>query len=624
MTTSMNSDLRPPRVWLRWLPVVVGLLTATVLFTFQQFHYSVQDSRENALNDAESLLAYAELLDGQHVTPLQASLALAAKRFDAVISAYYCNGAGCVSIANVKAGSSCSQAGSDWKSLCVTTASRSASPASISIRYSLRQAHTDTLRDLAFFLVILGTSTVIGVLSTSKMRARARRAEKRLRHSATHDALTDLPNRAAFEHRTARFIDAVNDGGPHGVLLFLDLDGFNAINDRFGHNVGNRMLCVTAERIRRVIGATDIVGRLGGDEFGVLITGNAARVGANEKAGELIRRLSEPVSIDGHTFATGASIGAVVLEPGVVAFDEALRRCDVALHEVKRHARGQLRYFTREMDDAARLKYELQNELKVALRTGQLFLEYQPQVDTRGALRGVEALVRWQHPTRGLIRPDQFISLAEDCGLILPLGLQVAEMACADLVRARALGMHLPYVSVNVSPKQLDDASLVVQLTDTLDRHGLGPRDLELEVTESSLMESQGADEAIRCLAHLGFRIAIDDFGTGYSSLSRLHDLPVHKLKIDRSFVMQLSQGGRGVAIAESVLDLARRLQLKTVAEGVETEAQATWLRDAGCTLMQGYLFARPMPFDRLVDWAPPGDGAPGSVWAESEPFAEV
>ncbi len=614
---------------MRWMPLAIGLLTAIALFVVQQFYFEVQDARADARGDAESILAFAHLAREQQPAQLKARLAQVVRGFEHVAQARHCDAHGCLALAG-GSDTTAANAWSDdwnWKSFAVKATSSDDPAESVQIRYSLLQAHANTLRDLGFFALILAVASAAGWFGTRRLRTRMSDAEAQVRHAATYDALTGLPNRSSFEASASRLIRRAEVEKERAVLLFLDLDGFKEINDRFGHHVGDRMLSITADRIRSAIDEHDLIGRLGGDEFGIVTGWGTGVRYVNAKAKDLMRLLAEPVTIDGHTLALSVSVGASTIGNDVQTFDEARRRADVALYEVKRTARGGLLHFATEMDLGARSRYELVSELRTAIDQDQLFLEYQPQVDGHGELRGVEALVRWRHPTRGLVRPDQFISVAESAGLIVALGLKVVEIACTDLVRARNASIQLPYISVNVSPKQLSDPKLVSSLMAALGRHGLTPRDLELEVTESSLMESQGADEAIQQLARLGFRVAIDDFGTGYSSLSRLHSMPVHKLKIDRSFVMQLPDGTNGAAIAESILSLARKLNLKTVAEGVETSAQADWLRDAGCQLMQGYLFARPMPFVQLLEWSSfaqkhTATGQP--TWAETAPFAEI
>jgi diguanylate cyclase (GGDEF)-like protein len=585
---------------MRLLPAGIALLTALVLFAAQQFYFEIDDAHDNAVGQAESLLDLARATRAWSDGEIHGVMSDAVGHFEHVVSASYCHSGHCVHIETVQSGDDCTASHrSNWKSLCVSTRNAGNDDA-VTLRYSLVDAHLESARNVLVLAAILAFASVIAWAGSRRLRHRVVSAEELLRHSATHDALTGLPNRSEFEARVSRYIAHRR----RGALLFLDLDGFKEINDHYGHHVGDRMLCEAARRIRAALADRDEVGRLGGDEFGILVPCDTQLELADHTARSLMRCLSEPVVIDGLEMALGASIGIALLDRQVTEFDEALRRADVALYEVKRGGRGRALYFDPEMDVVARTRFELQSELKLAIDNGELFLEYQPQIAGNGDLRGVEALVRWQHPSRGLIRPDQFICIAEQSGLIDALGLRVAEIACADLARARAQGMNLPFIGINVSARQLDDAALATTLCEIVQRHGLTTHDIELEITESSLMESSASEDAVQRFARAGFRIAIDDFGTGYSSLSRLQSMPVDKLKIDRAFVNQLFTVEHGEVIAETIIALAQRMRLQTVAEGVETAEQAFWLRAAGCSMMQGYLFARPMAFEQLIEWA--------------------
>jgi diguanylate cyclase (GGDEF)-like protein len=605
---------------LRRVSLVLGLLTALVLFAAQQFYYELQDARQDALSNARALLEVAHVAREQRPNDTQALLSQATERFDRVLSAHYCSAGRCFTGGDPGA-ATCKVGGWDRQALCVEVRSSQGVPESVTVRYRLVQDHLATARDIAFFALILAIAVWVAHVGSSKLRARADAAERELRHAASHDALTGLLSRLGLE---AQVDSRIHEPG---VLLVLDLDGFKEINDRLGRHAGDSVLLETAARIAAASGPRDAVGRLDADEFGVFLAGSH-RQDADRHAGDLIRRLSAPIMVDAQALVVGVRLGAAELGEGVDSFEEALRRADLALFKAKRRGRTGPLYFDAGMDDAMLRRYELQDELKRGIGLDQLVLHYQPQVDALGRLSGVEALARWRHPDRGLLAPDQFIPIAEESGLIVPLGLKVMEMACADLVTAREAGVRLPYVSVNVSPLQLSDPGLESTLLATIGRHGLGPRDIEIELTESSLMDLEGADDSIvHRLAKRGFRIAIDDFGTGHSSLSRLHDLPVDKLKIDRAFVRHLSDTARGTVIAESIIGLAQRMRLKTVAEGVETQDQADWLSNAGCTLMQGFLFARPMPLSELLQWTDSqGDvrGHDVPTWEETSPLAEA
>ena len=617
--SSTPMSLRGASQRLRLVSLVLGLLTALVLFAAQQFYYEIHDARQDALSNARSLLALEHVAHEQRPHEAQALLSQAAGRFDRVLSAHYCTAGRCFTGGDDSA-ASC-RGGWDWQAVCVEVRSPAPAAESMTIRYRLIQDHEATARDIAFFALILAIAISVAHLGSSKLRARADAAERSLRHAASHDELTGLLNRTGLEGR-------VDDGiKERGFLLVLTLQGFQDINDRHGHHTGDLLLVELAARLRAAAGPRDAMARLDADKFGLFLAGRE-RQDVTGHAKTLAAGLAEPIVVDGQEFNLSARLGAVELDDSVDSFEEALRRADMALFEARQRGHTHLLYFDANLDAATRKRYELQNEVKRAIGLGQLLLHYQPQVDALGRLNGMEALARWRHPGRGLLLAEQFIPIAESSGLIVQLGLKLIDVACSDLVHAREAGVLLPYVSLNMSSRQLADPDLEAGLMETVDRHGLGPRDIEIELTESSLMNMEGNDDSIvHRLARRGFRIAIDDFGTGHSSLSRLRDLPVDKLKIDKAFVHQLSDRKRGTAIAESIIGLAQRMQLKTVAEGVETQEQADWLSAAGCTLMQGRLYAKPMPFTQMLEWTSSRGDVHGEklpTWEATSPLAEV
>ncbi|HWG98127.1 MAG TPA: bifunctional diguanylate cyclase/phosphodiesterase [Pilimelia sp.] len=431
-----------------------------------------------------------------------------------------------------------------------------------------------------------------------------RRLEARLWHEARHDALTGLANRTLFLERLARACAAAARGARLGVCL-LDLDGFKAVNDSLGHSCGDRLLVAVAERLRRSVGQAGTVARLGGDEFAVLVRNPAGPDQVAALAQAMLTALSAPIRLDGHDLRVSASVG--VVERAACGADpaEVMRAADIALYRAK--AAGRRRWALHDprgcADDIAR--HTLTTALPAALDRGEFVLEYQPLVSLDdGALRAVEALVRWEHPRLGRIPPGRFITLAEDSGLITALGRWVLTEACRQAGRWRARHGCAPPVSVNLASAQAHDARLVEDVVAVLAETGLEPGRLQLELTESAVLgHEQGPVDALRALAETGVRLAIDDFGTGYSNLAYLARLPVHELKIAGALVDGLdcpSSGAASHTIVASVVGLAHALGLGVTAEGVETPAQADLLRMLGCDTGQGWLFGRPGPAESI------------------------
>ncbi|MGI5336772.1 putative bifunctional diguanylate cyclase/phosphodiesterase [Streptomyces sp. CA-181903] len=437
-----------------------------------------------------------------------------------------------------------------------------------------------------------------------------RELHERLRHQATHDDLTGLPNRTLFFERLDRTLDPGGPLGPdsHFGLCYLDIDGFKAVNDSLGHAVGDQLLVAVAERLRAcTTGPDELVARLGGDEFVALTTGPSAQRDVTALARRMLAALADPVHLDGRHLSVRASIGIVDGRPGEADAAEVLRSADITMYRAK--AAGGNRYELADADSDARAiaRHDLTNCLPGALENGEFFIEYQPLVRlSDGTVRGAEALVRWLHPVHGVLGPDQFIPLAESTGLIVPLGRWVLEEAARQARAWRSDGRcRVPLrVNVNLSPSQLRYPSLVAETIAVLDNAGLDPSALCLEVTENALI---GADEEqlrpLRQLADLGVDIALDDFGTGYSNLSYLRRLPVSTLKLDRSFTRGMQRAPADpvdVKIVEGIVSLAHTLDLSVTVEGVETGTQADHLRILGCETAQGWYYARPGPPERL------------------------
>jgi diguanylate cyclase (GGDEF)-like protein len=468
-------------------------------------------------------------------------------------------------------------------------------------------ASPDGVAGIAFVgWVVIGLllSLLVHVLARGRERALRMVDEKtgQLRHQALHDGLTGLPNRALIMDRAEQLLSRARRERFEPAAMFIDLDGFKDVNDTLGHESGDELLRAVATRIAGVLRDSDTVGRLGGDEFVVLVEGDPDTVAS--RILEVLRKPFELRAADGPVSVTG-SIG---IASGIRdAAKDLLRDADIALYEAKGAGRDRAAEFRHEMRIAASDRMALGNDLRGAIEAGELFLVYQPVHDlSNGDVVGAEALLRWQHPARGLVPPDEFIALAEETGLIVPIGAWVLRTACAQAALWHADG-HRIRVGVNVSTRQLEDPALLDCVQRALDASGLAANALTLEITETALMrDPASAADVLHALKAFGVRVAIDDFGTGYSSLAYLQQLPVDSLKIDRAFV----SGSH--ALAETLVQLARSLKLRSIAEGIEEESQLEHLRALGCERGQGYLFSPPLDapaFDRYLNGAPAHTG---------------
>ncbi len=457
------------------------------------------------------------------------------------------------------------------------------------------------------------------VLAVRDLRER-RAAEEKIRYLAEHDGLTGLPNRNSLQHRLAAALDRVEASGESLSVICIDLDHFKEANDQHGHLAGDAILVETARRLQSSVQAPSFAARLGGDEFIVVqVAGGDQPTAAAELSGRLIEMLSTPVSHEEQELTLGASLG-VSLYPDDGRTTEALMaNADMALYRAKESGRGVYRFFKREMDDTIRERRSLARDLRQGIADEELVVHYQPLARaTDGEVCGFEALVRWQHPTRGMIPPLDFIPVAEENGLIGALGDWVLRRACAD-----AASWEKPLrIAVNLSPLQLHNPALPSLVHEVLITTGLSPSRLELEITESALFKDyQRALDNLRRLKALGVRIAMDDFGTGFSSLSTLQSFPFDKIKIDKSFVENIHRHDRATVIVRAVLGLGRSLEIPVVAEGVETEEQIIFLRGENCTELQGYAIGRPAPVDTLDAWTTTA-GAPAET-VPAEPVVE-
>ncbi|AVV38328.1 putative bifunctional diguanylate cyclase/phosphodiesterase [Pantoea vagans] len=434
-------------------------------------------------------------------------------------------------------------------------------------------------------------------LSQSMLRLGA--SEAQAQHLAFHDVLTGLPNRALVEDRLTQALALATRNDQRVALLLIDLDRFKAVNDTHGHHAGDELIIAVAQRLNRIVRASDTVGRIGGDEF-IVVMPEVDNIGqVNSLAQRMIDELAQPFTLFGSDVWSGASIGLALAPKDGIDRLELMRKADIALYEAKSGGRGRFRQFERAMDESVQTRQTIAADLRTALQTRQgLEVWYQPLMDVGGQqMVGIEALLRWHHPTRGLIAPGEFIAIAEETGLIIPLGEWVLAEACATQQRFPDL-----LVAVNVSPVQFRSTGFVDHVMTIVSQHGGDPKRLELEITEGVLIEDEReAREIIVSLREAGFRIALDDFGTGYSSLNYLSTFPVDKIKIDRSFTQSLGVAENSVAIVESVVKLGHAMGLMVTAEGVETAGQMSALADAGCNQLQGYLFSQAVPADQLA-----------------------
>jgi diguanylate cyclase (GGDEF)-like protein/PAS domain S-box-containing protein len=424
------------------------------------------------------------------------------------------------------------------------------------------------------------------------------RAEQQIAHMARHDALTDLPNRVLFRERLIEALAGVGRGSKLAVL-YLDIDRFKGVNDTLGHPIGDELLKVIAGRLRHCVRDTDTVARVGGDEFAIIQTGIEQPLDTAALARRIGEAIRAPYDLAGHAVVVDTSIGIALAPNDGIEPDGLLKASDMALYGAKSDGRGTYRFFEAEMDMRMKSRRELEIALRQALAAGEFELHYQPLVNVDDKrITGCEALLRWKHPERGMISPAEFIPVAEEIGLIVPLGEWVLRQACAE-----AVGWPDDLkVAVNISPAQFKSRGLALAVTSALAASGLRPSRLELEITESVLLQdSDSVMETLHALKDLGVQISMDDFGTGYSSLSYLRSFPFDKIKIDQSFVRDMSGDNDSVAIVRAVAGLGRNLGMSTTAEGVETDQQLEHLRDEGCSEVQGYLFSRPLPASELL-----------------------
>ncbi|MBI5409715.1 MAG: EAL domain-containing protein [Nitrospirae bacterium] len=437
-----------------------------------------------------------------------------------------------------------------------------------------------------------------------------KRSEERIYHMAFYDSLTSLPNRILFQDRLRLTIANADRHRHMSAVLFLDIDNFKRINDTFGHFMGDKLLKNIAERLSAIMrkcdsvtrNVPDLFARLGGDEFTVLLNVINEAADAARVAQRIIDAVSSPFKLDGYEIFITSSIGIAVFPEDGEDVDSLLKNADAAMYNAKDRGKNNYQYYKQYMNAAAFERLTLENELRKALERDELLLYYQPQINANiGAITGMEALIRWRQSDGKIILPSKFIALAEETGIIIPISEWVLKTACKQNKAWQEEGFKTIPVSVNMSSLQFQQKEFIKILSGILHESGLRPQDLILELTESTIMQkTETAFALLHELAEMGVRITIDDFGTGYSSLSYLKRFPIHAIKIDRSFVRDITTDPDDAAIVRAIISMAHSLRLKIIAEGVETEAQLEFLSKQGCDVIQGYLFSHPLPPEEI------------------------
>lgn len=425
-----------------------------------------------------------------------------------------------------------------------------------------------------------------------------KRAEAMISYQAYHDVLTDLPNRILFKDRLGLAVIQAKRNETEVAVMFIDLDRFKLVNDTLGHVKGDELLQQVASRLKNCLRRGDTLARIGGDEFTVVLPELHDRKDAEIIAGKFLETLHYPFILDGSEFHISASIGIAVFPGDGASIDELLQHADMAMYHMKLRGKNGYSFYECAMFDASYREMTLEKSLRKALERDELAMHYQPQVDVRtGKIIGAEALIRWNHPERGLLSPGEFLPFSEENGLMIPLTDWMLDAVCRDIKRGNEAGMDPVRISMNISPHYLDRGNFYEKMRNTLSRHGIPPSQIEVEITENICIRNpQHANDQLTSLNQLGVSVAIDDFGTGYSSLSYLHRFPIHTIKIDQAFVKEIQSKDGHFPIILAIISIARGLGLNLIAEGVETETQALYLEQSGCTIMQGYRYYKPLP----------------------------
>ncbi len=438
---------------------------------------------------------------------------------------------------------------------------------------------------------------VVATLESRELSEQVETAKVELYHLAYHDVLTELPNRMLLQDRLSQAIELARRQGRQLALMFLDLDRFKHINDSLGHAVGDRLLQLVAKCLLTCVRHSDTVSRAGGDEFVLLLNCIERPEAASSAAQKILAALARPHSIDGHDLHITVSIGISIYPDDGPDVATLMKNADIAMYHAKENGRNNYAFFKQEMNTRAVQRQAIEASLRRALERQEFVLHYQPKINLQsGAMVGVEALIRWQHPQQGLLPPSQFVPVAEECGLILPIGRWVLHEACRQTQAWQLAGLAPFTVAVNTSALEFRAEDFLENIRTTLAKTGLDPRYLELELTESVLMRNAAAtDSVLHGLAELGINLAIDDFGTGYSSLSYLRQFPIHTLKIDQSFVNRMSSDADDATIVTAMISLGQSLKKRVIAEGVETKEQYAFLLAQRCDEGQGFYFGHPV-----------------------------
>ncbi|AQZ95861.1 putative bifunctional diguanylate cyclase/phosphodiesterase [Halopseudomonas phragmitis] len=451
-------------------------------------------------------------------------------------------------------------------------------------------------------LPIMVNGEVIGVFGVVRDISKQKHYERELSFNACHDRLTGLLNRVSLEDRLVLDCHISRRHKRRLAILCIDLDGFKSINDSLGHSVGDQVLIEVAQRMAQQVRPSDTIVRMGGDEFIVLLPNLLRDDDVVPVVERLMSGIARPYCIQGIDLHVSASIGITMSDGYIEQPMQLIQQADMAMYKAKQQGRNHFQWYTSDLNERVCEHARLRNELQKAIETQSLKLHYQPQIEARtGRVAGVEALLRWEHPEKGYISPAVFVPVAEDSGQIIPLSLWVLDTACAQLRQLGEQGITGISMAVNISPMHFQRGHFVQFIQTVLEKHGLCGEQLELEITESLLLHNaEQAIDTLHRLKALGVRIALDDFGTGFSSLSYLKRLPIDKIKIDRSFIQELSTDCHDAAIIQGIISMAQHLSLTVVAEGVETESQVAFLKGCRCNVLQGYYFAKPMKYEAL------------------------
>ncbi len=459
--------------------------------------------------------------------------------------------------------------------------------------------------------ILLAYLTYILVKQPVVLKELVRQRTDDLEKLAFYDPLTSLCNRRLFNDHIERMINHIDRSGENFALLYLDIDNFKRINDSLGHEAGDILLVSIAERLKSILRKSNIIARLGGDEFCILAANWKSIHDVRVIAEKIIKAFDEPILLENRKTFVTPSIGISIAREDGDNVSDLLRRADMAMYVAKESGKNAYRFFNDKMNNDLSDRIEIEHSLTVALDDNQFVLHYQPIVDLRsGRVVSVEALVRWQHPRKGLIYPDKFISVCEKTGLMVPLGCYVLRQACKDRNELAAVFSDDIKISVNLSQRQFQDHEMIDTFAQILSETKVTATQVELELTESMLMEKVGESiELMHELKDMGFSLAIDDFGTGYSSLSKLKSLPIDTLKIDREFIMDLGNDPEGDQLVEAIIAMADKLNLEVIAEGIEEEKQSAFLLNSGCSKGQGYYYSKPKSIEQLHDWQLPMAG---------------